>query len=151
MSVLLGADDTPLVPSSVVDELKALSPRLGLEYHTVLQSFVLTLAWAEGDERWRYVQEGQMSPHAAKTILTNVPANVSLDELRGWVAARLRQVGRSNDEVRRMIDAEETRIAAHNAQVSQQHEAAAMEAVLSEASSGKTINVGRRRTKVTPE
>lgn len=148
MTVLLGADDTPLVPSSIVDELKALNPRLGLEYHPVLRSFVLMLDWAENDERWREVQEGRMSPKAAKSMLCNVPADVPVDELRGWVSARLRQVAQTHGEMRRIIDEEETRLAKLNAATQAENEAQALEAVAQEATSGKTINVGNRRTRV---
>ena len=148
MSVLLGADDTPLVPSSIVAELEALNPRLGLEYHPVLQAFVLMLAWDANDERWRDVQEGRMSPKAAKSMLCTIPADVPLDELRGWVAGRLRQVAQTREDVRRMVNEEEDRIAAHNATVQAAQHAAALEAVVEEAKGGKTINVGSRRTRV---
>lgn len=148
MSVLLGADETPLVPSSIVDELKALNPRLGLEYHPTLQSFVLMLDWEPNDERWRLVQGGALNPKSAKSMLCNVPADVPLDELRGWVSARLRQVAQSREDIRRMVEDEEARIAKANAATQAANEAAALEAVTTETMSGKTINVGNRRTRV---
>jgi hypothetical protein len=144
---LLDGNDCPLAPSSVLAELAEINPRLGLNYHKFTRSFMLTLTLADDDPRREMIRRGELSPHADFEILCPVPADVPLDELRSWCAGQLRRVGQSRDDIRRMVDAEEQRIAKQNAAVAEKLADEAREELL-ESIGTKTINVGKRRTRV---
>lgn len=145
--MILDGRGLPVAPASVIAELQEINPRLGLRYHVGLHAFVVTLTWLENDDRHRFIQEGAMAPDANFDILCPAPANVSLDELRGFLALQLRRVGESREDVRKMVEAEEARLAKQNAAVAEQKLNEAREDLIASASE-KTINVGKRRTRV---
>lgn len=145
--VILDGLGQPLAPASVIADLKAMNPRLGLQYHVGLHAFVVTLQWAENDPRYRFIQEGAIAPNSDYEILCPVPPDVSLDEMRGWIANQLRRVSANRDDVRRMIDEDERRVAKHNEAVVEAKLAEAREE-LAKSADQKTIDVGKRRTRV---
>ncbi len=144
---LLDGAENPLAPSSVVAELHEVSPRLGLEFHVALNAFMVTLRWPEDDPRREYIRRGEMNPNTDFEILCPVPADVPLEQLRGWLAGQLRRVGATREDVKRMVDEEEARLAQANAAVETKAAENAREDLLTSIGS-KTINVGSRRTRV---
>lgn len=136
-----------MAPSSVVAELHEISPRLGLHYHLGLHAFLVTLQWLENDPRHAMIQCGDMAPGADFEILFPVPVTVPLDELRGWCAGQLRRVSQHREDVAAMVADEEARLAKINAAVAATAADAAREALL-ESIGSKTIDVGKRRTRV---
>lgn len=144
---LLDGAENPLAPSSVVAELQEISPRLGLEYHIALKAFMVTLDWTDDDPRREYIRRGEMNPNTDFEILCPVPADVPMDELRGWLAGQLRRVGATRGDVKRMVDDEELRLAKANAAIEAKAAEDAREELLTSIGS-KTINVGSRRTRV---
>jgi hypothetical protein len=144
---LLDGAENPLAPSSVVAELHEVSPRLGLEYHVALKAFMVTLRWTEDDPRREYIRRGEMNPNTDFEILCPVPADVPMEQLRGWLAGQLRRVGATREDIKRMVDEEEGRLAKANAEVEQRAADQAKEELLTSIGS-KTINVGSRRTRV---
>lgn len=145
--VILDGRGQPLVPASVIADLKEINPRLGMQYHAGLHAFVVTLQWLEGDARYQFIQNGSIAPNSDYEILFPVPANVSLDEVRGWIAGQLRRVSQNREDVRQIVDAEEQRLAKQNAAVVETKLAEARE-TLAESAGQKTIDVGKRRTRV---
>lgn len=145
--VILDGSGNPLAPASIIAELQEIDPRLGLQYHAGLHAYVVTLQWRENDDRHRFIQEGSMRPGTDFDILCPVPADVSLDELRGWLAVSLRRVAQNNEEVRQMVAEEEARLAKQNAAVTEAKLAEAKE-TLAMSADRKTIDVGKRRTRV---
>ena len=144
---LLDGAENPLAPSSVVAELHEVSPRLGLEFHVALNAFMVTLRWPEDDPRREYIRRGEMNPNTDFEILCPVPADVPLEQLRGWLAGQLRRVGATREDVKRMVDEEEARLAQANAAVETKAAENAREDLLTSIGS-KTINVGSRSTRV---
>lgn len=145
---LLDGAGNPLAPQSVIDELKEINPRLGLQYHKALHAFMVTLRWPEQDERRAMIREGLMPEHADFEILCPVPVDVSMDELRSWLAGQLRRVAQSREDVRRMVEEEEQRLAKQNAAVAERAAAEATEELVENLTKPRTV-AGRRRTKVT--
>lgn len=143
---LLDGDENPLAPPSVVAGLKEISPRLGLQYHQVLNAFIVTMRWPEDDPRRALIREGKLSSKTDFEILCPVPANVSLDEVQSWVTQQLTRVSANREDVRRMVAANEERVAKQNAAVIETKEQEATD-VLVEAIT-KPSSVGRRRTRV---
>lgn len=144
---ILDGGGCPLAPSSVIDELREINPRLGLHYHKGMHAFMVTLQWAEDDPRREMIRKGELSPHTDFEILLPVPTDVPLDELRGWIAAGLRRVSQNRDDVRRMVEAEEERLRKQNEAVTETKLAEAREELAMSAEK-KTIEVGKRRTRV---
>lgn len=144
---LLDGAENPLAPSSVVAELVALNPRLGLNYHVGLHAFMVTLRWPEHDPRRAYILSGEMSPDSDFEILCPVPANVSLDELHGWVQQQLRRVGETREDVRQMLAANEERVARQNTDVMAAVEAEGTD-MLMESITRPSGGVGSRRKRV---
>ena len=145
--LILGADAQPLVPPSISAALADIDPRLGLLYHPALRAFCVTLRWPEDDPRREMIRRGDIDPNSDAELLCPVPAEVSLDDLHGWIRRQLVRVGQSREDVRRMIAANETRVAAQHAQVLEDKLTEARE-TLAASASAKTINVGARRTRV---
>lgn len=144
---LLDGAGNPLAPQSVIDELREVDPRLGLQYHKTLHAFMVTLRWGEDDPRREMIRVGQMPAHADFEILCPVPVDVSHDELRSWLAGQLRRVGQTREDVRQMVEQEERRLATLNAAVADNAAEAAKEELL-ESLTKPATRVGRRRTKV---
>lgn len=145
--VILDGLGQPLAPASVIADLQEIDPRLGLQYHAGLHAFVVTLQWRENDDRHRFIQEGSMRPGTDYDILFPIPTDVTLDEMRGWCAVNLRRVSQSNDDVRKMVAAEEERLRKHNDAIAETKLAEAREELAMSAEK-KTIDVGKRRTRV---
>lgn len=144
---LLDGDQNPLAPSSVVADLQAINPRLGLNYHIAMRVFMVTLKWPENDPRREMIQRGEMSPDADFEILCPVPVNVSLDELTEWVRSQLVRVGNSREDVKRMVAENEARAAAQNAAVLDNAKAEATEELMRDVTNPAPKH-GRRRTRV---
>lgn len=145
--VILDGLGHPLAPASVIADLQQINPRLGLQYHVGLHAFVVTLQWPEDDARYRMIQEGLINPASNYEILCPVPANISLDDLTGWIKTQLHRVSANRDDVRRMIEDNEARVAKHNAAIAETKLAEAREE-LAQSADKKTIDVGKRRTRV---
>lgn len=145
--VILDGLGQPLAPASIIADLREIDPRLGLQYHAGMHAFVVTLQWRENDDRHRFIQEGMMRPGTDYDILFPIPTDVTLDEMRGWCAVNLRRVSQNNDDVRKMVAAEEERLRKHNEAVAEAKLAEAREELAMSADK-KTIEVGKRRTRV---
>lgn len=145
--VILDGLGHPLAPASIIADLQAINPRLGIQYHAGLHAFVVTLKWPEGDPRYQAIQEGRIAPNSDYEILCPVPAHVSLDEVNGWVKTQLRRVSQNREDVRRMIDEQEAQTQRHNEAVAEAKLAEAREELAMSADK-KTIDVGKRRTRV---
>jgi hypothetical protein len=143
---LLDGAGCPLAPESVLAELKEIDPRLGLQFHIALNAFMVTLRWPEDDPRRELIRRGELSPETDFEILCPVPADIKLDELRGWLAGQLRRVGQTRADVREMVEAEERRLAKLHADLETTRGAEALEVLLS--APEKNINVGKRRTRI---
>jgi hypothetical protein len=144
---LVDGAGNPLAPPSVVEALASINERLGIMYHVALRAFIVTLRWPEDDPRRQMIREGVLSPHSDFEALCPVPANVSLDELHGWVEQQLVRVGESRDDIRRMVAENEARVAKQNAAlVENAADAAANEFI--EAVANPAPKGGRRRTRV---
>jgi len=148
---LLDGAENPLAPPSVVADLKALSPRLGLQYHVAMHCFMVTLQWPEDDPRRALIQAGEMHPNADFELLCPVPATVSLDELRGWVERQLVRVGQSREDVRRMLAEQDAKAAAANDAAAAAKADAAREALVESIANPETVGKRRKRVTVTPE
>jgi hypothetical protein len=147
MPWLVDGADNPLAPPSVVAGLKEISPRLGLQYHKALHAFMVTLQWLEDDPRRQMIRDGVMSPNADFEILCPVPANVSFDELRGWLESQLVRVGNTREDVKRMVSDHEAKVTKLNAGVVQaKADEAAHEFI--EAVANPAPKGGRRRTRI---
>jgi hypothetical protein len=144
---LVDGAGNPLAPPSVIERLQEISPRLGIMYHVALRAFIITLRWPEDDPRRQMIKEGLLSPHSDFEALCPVPATVSLDELHGWVAQQLVRVGESRDDVRRMVAANEERVAKQNAALLTQKADEAKHELI-EAIANPAPKGGRRRTRV---
>lgn len=142
-----GVSGNPLAPPSVVSALKAVDPRLDLQYHIGMRAFMVTLRWPEDDPRRQMIRDGHVAPHADFSILAPVPSDVSLDELAGWIEVQLMRVSQNDADVRQMLQRQADAIAKQNAAVSASVAEAArndfIESVANPAPKG-----GRRRTKV---
>ena len=147
MPWLVDGGDNPLPPPSVVAGLKEINPRLGLNYHTTMRAFMVTLQWAEDDARRQMIRDGVVSPHADFEILCPVPADVSFDELRGWLESQLVRVGSQREDVKRMVADHEARIAKQNAGVVQAKADEAADQFI-EAVANPAPAHGRRRTRI---
>lgn len=145
--VILDGLGQPLAPASIIADLREIDPRLGLQYHAGMHAFVVTLQWRENDDRHRFIQEGAMRPGTDYDILFPIPTDVTLDEMRGWCAVNLRRVSQNNDDVRKMVEAEEERLRKQNDAVIEARLAEAREELAMSAEK-KTIEVGKRRTRV---
>jgi hypothetical protein len=147
MPWLVDGGDNPLPPPSVVAGLKEINPRLGLNYHKALHAFMVTLQWHEDDERRQMIRDGVMSPDADFEILCPVPADVSFDELRGWLESQLVRVANTREDVKRMVADHEARIAKQNAGVVQAKADEAADQFI-EAVANPAPAHGRRRTRI---
>lgn len=144
---LMDGAGNPLAPPSVLADLKELNPRFGLWYHVGLRAFMVTEQWPEDDARRELIKTGALPEHADFSILCPVPANVSVDELRGWVQSQLVRVGESREDVKAMVAAQEARAAAANAAVlTDKTEVIKHELV--EAVANPAPTHGKRRTRV---
>jgi hypothetical protein len=143
---LLDGDENPLAPPSVVAGLLDINPRLGLQYHQVLNAFIVTLRWPEDDPRRALIREGKLSPKTDFEILCPVPANVSLDEVQAWVAQQLVRVSANREDVRRMVADHEDRIAKQNAAIIETKQDEAKHDLIENLT--KPSTVGSRRTRV---
>lgn len=144
---LLDGDQNPLAPSSVVADLQAINPRLGLNYHIAMNVFMVTMKWPEHDPRREMIQRGEMAPDADFEILCPVPVNVSLDELTEWVRGQLVRVGATREDVRRMVTENEERAKKANADVLAKAKEDTKEELM-KAVTNPAPKVGRRRTRV---
>lgn len=147
MSLLLDGASHPLVPPSLLADVEEINPRLGLVYHPALRAFMVTLRWLEDDPRRAYIRAGQIAPDSDYEILFPVPTDIKTDDMRGWIAGCLRRAATSRDDIRRMVEEEEARLAKHNEAVVETKLAEAKEALAASAGT-KTIDVGKRRTRV---
>lgn len=88
-----------------------------------------------------------MRPDSDFDILFPLPPELSLDDMRGWCAIHLRRTAESREDVRKMVEAEEARLKKHNDAVVETKLAEAREDLAMSADK-KTIDVGKRRTRV---
>ena len=136
----------PLVPPAINAELKDIHPRLSLEYSPGLKAFVVKETWPADDPRRELIKSGEINPTSDWRLLCPVPADVGLDDLRGWLARQLRLVARTRPEVAQWVAESEAKIRAEEAALQEAQSAEILEEVFM--TSTKSINVGNRRTKV---
>jgi hypothetical protein len=141
---LRDAAGNPVVPQCVLSRLTEINPRLTADYVPSLGTFAVYLRWLDNDSRRVLIQRQEIGDFPFD-MLCALPDNVPLDQMHGWVNAQLRRVGQNREDIRRMLDEDEARVAKANAAIVEEKSALILEDVMM--TSTKTINVGSRRTK----
>ena len=141
---LRDASGNPVVPQCVLARLTEINPRLTADFARSLGTFVIYLRWADNDSRHEMIQTQQLGDFPFD-MLCALPDDVPLDQMHGWVGSQLRRVGQTREDIRRMLDEDEARVAKANAAIVEEKSALILDEVMS--ASTKNINVGSRRTK----
>jgi hypothetical protein len=104
-AVVLGPRGLPEPPTDIVRRLQQIHPRLSLIYQEQYSGgyhWAVILGWPEGDERYKYIQSGELPPGSDYDILCWLPADCSVDEAYGYVVRSFR--AGSREEARQLVD-----------------------------------------------
>lgn len=86
--LIRGLDEIPRPPSDLVAEIERRVPGAGLLYTRA--SWAITLKWREDDPRRRFIQSGEMQPHADFDVVGHLPVTCSLDEAPALIERELK-------------------------------------------------------------
>jgi hypothetical protein len=95
----------PLVPPSVKDRLAQIDDRLSCAYYPVGNVFALLLRWPEGDDRWQYVQCGDLPESAAYETIGYVPVGIAIDEIAAYADREVVRAGARLENVAQVLRA----------------------------------------------
>lgn len=146
--VLYTPDGAVIPPSDQVQLLADVDQRLSLKWHDGLRCFVVALTWAPDDERRRIDRWAVETGHDW-SIECIVPPTVRLDEMASWA---MRQMARGGSEGARMVGEYHRRVEQANKARQREIGDAVRDDVLSTVQvDAPTVNVGKRRTRVSPK
>jgi hypothetical protein len=104
----------PYVSEAVQAEIAAFSPLVALRWNRMGRSFDVLVAWRADDPRRALIQAQQIADDPYD-LLTSLPPGCPPDQAAAWIRQHVRVTGVSRAEARRILDDEETRLAAQHA------------------------------------
>lgn len=103
MPMLLNAAGRPEPSPEVVRRLKAIDPRLKVQWVAGIGgNWAVTCDWAENDRRWEWVQQGRTGRDRAYDVFGYIPFDCPLDEAPALIERMFRQYPR--DDARKMAE-----------------------------------------------